>query len=240
MEELKTKILKYFEKLSFKEGGHQYQVDALPIKISVSGLIKKYKYPTDWKKVLKQTAERQGKTEKEISDSWNEAAAKGCSIGDKAHIFGEFYAIDRSLKAETGFDRAIQKFWNDLPEYIVPLILEVKMYHKKYMFAGTADILLYNTKTKQIYIGDYKTNKDLFKNYKSQKMQEPFNNLLCCSFNHYQLQLSFYQLLLEQIPGIKVAGRKLIWIKEDGTYLLYNTEDYTEILKQELKNNKND
>ena len=69
-------------------------------------------------------------------------------------------------------------------------------------------------------------------------MVEPFNDLLCCSFNHYQLQLSYYQILLEQIPGVKISGRKLIWIKEDGTYLLYNTEDYTEILKQELKTKK--
>lgn len=240
MEDLKYKILDYFKDLSFQEEGHQYLCNNLPvIKTSVSGLIKQYKHPTNWKEVLKKTAERYGKTEEEVSAEWKEAADIGCEIGNKAHIFGEFYALDRTLKPKTNFDRAIQKFWDDLPDHIEPLLLEVRMYHKDYMFAGTADILLYNKNSGKLYIGDYKTNRDLFKNFGNQKMTGPFKDLLCCSFNHYQLQLSYYQILLEQIPGIKISGRKLIWVKPDGTYLLYNLEDYTDILKQELKLTKN-
>lgn len=235
MEELKHKILDYFKELTFKEKEHQYLCNDLPLKISVSGLIKQYKHPVNWDLVLRNTAKKRGITIEEVSQEWKKAADIGCERGNKAHIFGEFHALDRTLEPKTGYDRAIMKFWEDLPEHIVPLILEVKMYHKQYMFAGTADILLYNTKNGNLYLGDYKTNGDLFKNFASQKMVEPFKDLLCCSFNHYQLQLSYYQILLEQIPGVKISGRKLIWIKEDGTYLLYNTEDYTEILKQELK-----
>ena len=29
-------------------------------------------------------------------------------------------------------------------------------------------------------------------------------------------------------------------VKNDGTYIMYDLEDFTDILKQELKNNKND
>lgn len=235
MENLKSDIKEFFKELSFEEEKHLYSLGDNPIKISVSGIIKKYKHPTDWKKVLKETAERQGKTEKEISEGWDNAAKIGCEIGNEAHHFGELYPFDRTLEPKTGFDKAIMRFWNDLPDYVVPLLLEIKMYHKGYLFAGTADILLYNTRTEKIIIGDYKTNKDLFKNYNRQKMTGPFKHLLCCPFNHYQLQLSFYQILLEQVPGIKISGRKLIWLKPDGTYLLYNLDDYTEELKQELK-----
>lgn len=238
MENLKADILEFFKDLGFKEDGHKYTLDTLTLKFSVSGLIKKYKYPTNWKKVLKESAEKQGLTEKEVSEGWDKAAKIGCDIGNKAHSFGELYPFNRDIEPKTGFDKAIQKFWNDLPDYIVPFLLEVKMYHKGFLFAGTADILLYNTRTGKIIIGDYKTNKDLFKNYKGQKMQGPFSHLLCCPFNHYQLQLSFYQILLEQIPGIEVAGRKLIWLKPNGDYLLYNLDDYTEVLKKELEVNK--
>ena len=146
----------------------------------------------------------------------------------------EGYVVDRTHKSMSGFDDAIKKFWADLPDYIVPLLLEIRMYHKKYMFAGTADILLYNTRTGQIYIADYKTNKDLFKNYQGQRMTGPFSHLLCSPFNHYKLQLSYYQILLEQI-GIKVSGRKLIWLKKEGDYLLYNLDDYSDVLRTELE-----
>lgn len=61
-----------------------------------------------------------------------------------------------------------------------------------------------------------------------------FNNLLDNPFNHYQLQLSFYQILFEQ-SGFKVSSRKLIWLLDDGTYKMYNMDDYTQQLKEQLK-----
>lgn len=237
MEKLKSNIKEFFRELSFEEKQHLYSLNNNPIKISVSGIIKKYKYPTDWSVVLKNKAKKEGKSQKEISDDWNNAAKLGCDIGNEAHYFGELYPFDRTLKPKTGFDVAIMKFWNDLPSHVVPFLLEIKMYHKEFLFAGTADILLYNTKTGKIIIADYKTNKDLFKNYNKQKMTGPFSHLLCCPFNHYQLQLSFYQILLEQIPGIEVTGRKLIWLKSTGDYSMYSLDDYTKELKEELKNN---
>lgn len=64
-----------------------------------------------------------------------------------------------------------------------------------------------------------------------------FDNLLDSPYNKYQLQLSFYQILLEQI-GLKVSSRKLIWLRPTGKYELYNTEDYTDVLRDWLKNNE--
>ena len=75
------------------------------------------------------------------------------------------------------------------------------------------------------------------KNFKGKKMLSLFDDLLDMPLNHYQLQLSFYQILFEQI-GLKVEGRKIIWLKPDGEYDMYDTEDYTGILKEYLKHNK--
>ena len=110
------------------------------------------------------------------------------------------------------------------------------MYHKELMYAGTLDILCYNKNTGEYIILDYKTNKDLFKNFKEKKLLKPFDNLLDNPFNKYQLQLSFYQILIEQIDFIKISSRKIIWIKPNGNYQLYDTEDYTEQLKQYYNN----
>jgi hypothetical protein len=46
------------------------------------------------------------------------------------------------------------------PEWIVPVGVEIKMYHKVFRLPGTADILLF-TKNQEYIIVDYKTNKRL-------------------------------------------------------------------------------
>ena len=88
------------------------------------------------------------------------------------------------------------------------------MYHKEYLFGGTLDLLLYDTIQEGYIIGDYKTNKDLFKNYRGQTLKDEFSFLLQNSFNIYQLQLSLYQILLEQLSDIKVIKRKNYMGKE--------------------------
>ena len=235
MIEIKNKIHEYFKALNFREEGHQYLVEDLPIKISVSGLIKQYKHYTDWDSVRKNVAFKRGISEAEVEAEWKAAADRGCSTGTEAHLFGEDYVYNRSLEPKNGYQMAIKKFWEELPDFIVPLALEVKMYHKEYMFAGTADILLYDTRDGSIHIADYKTNKDLFKSFLGQRMSGPFFHLVCSPYNHYQLQLSYYQILIEQILGIKIKSRTIIWVKPDGEYENYILDDYTEILKNELK-----
>ena len=93
----------------------------------------------------------------------------------------------------------------------------------------------FDTKTQSYIIADYKTNKDLLKNYKGKTMIGPFSHLLDNPLNHYVIQLSYYQLLLEQV-GVKVSKRVIIWLGLDGNYQLFNTEDVTDILKQQLNN----
>lgn len=235
MEKLRVQILDYFKGLEFKENTHKYSFNSKPIKISVSGLIKNFYEEFDSHTISLRIAERDGLQQKDILKEWENTGKKASKRGNKAHTFGENYPFNKSLVATDKLEEAIVKFWYDLPSYIEPVIMELQMFHKEFMFAGTADILLYNTVTDTFIIGDYKTNKDLFKNFKGKKMTGVFNNLLDNPFNHYQLQLSFYQILFEQC-GLKVSSRKLIWLLDDGTYNMYNMEDYTQELKQQLKN----
>lgn len=237
MEGIKIQILEYFKGLEFKEDIHQYMFHSKPIKISVSGLIKNYHKPFDTHNISLSIAKRDKRKQEDVIKEWDDAATTGINIGNKAHLFGEVYPFNRNLKPSTKFDEAIVKFWNDLPEHIIPIIMELRMFHKEYMFAGTADILLYNTITGSFIIGDYKTNKDLFKNFKEQKMLGSFSDLIECPFNKYKLQLSYYQMLFEQ-TGLKVSARKLIWLLPDGTYKMYDLEDYSRVLKEDFKNNK--
>ena len=97
--------------------------------------------------------------------------------------------------------------------------------------AGTADIILYNKQTNKFIIADYKTNKDLFKNFKGKKLKAPFNNLLDSPFDKYNIQLSMYQILFE-LTGYEVENRFIIWLKPDAEYEIYYTQD----LRKEINN----
>jgi len=234
MEDTKRKILDFFRGLEFDKDSHSYSVEENKISASVSKLISSFVEPFDTYNISLRVAKKRGISQKEVLSEWNKKRDLACTIGTDTHLFGEFYPFNKHLKPKNKLEEAVVKFWNDLPNHVVPLMMELQMYHKDYLFAGTTDIVLYNKETDKIILGDYKTNENLFKNYRGKKMLYPFDNLLDNPFNKYQLQLSFYQILFEQ-TGLEVSSRKLIWLRPTGNYELYNTEDYTELLKEYLK-----
>lgn len=232
---MEKQLKEFFKDLSFREKEHKYSIGGKDLNFSVSGLIKQYCPPFNTESISRGVAKSRGISQAQVIQEWDEIRIEACDRGHRVHVFGEFYPYDRTLKPKCKQEEAVAKFWEDLPDFLVPVVMELRMYHKEYMFAGTADILLYNTKTKKYIIADYKTNKDLFKNHKGQRLLEPFSHLLDMPFSKYTLQLSYYQILLEQ-AGIEVSHRKIVWVKPDGNYYLYDTEDITGILNYELKN----
>ena len=232
--ELLQRIQQPFNKLSFEETKHKYYVEGTPLSKSVSALIGEFYEHFDVEQVAPYSAAKAGVTTEEILKQWADINQESRDRGHRVHAFGEIYQFNRNLKPSCPQEEAIVKFWQDVPEHILSLAAELRMYHFKHLFAGTADIILFDTKTQTYIIADYKTNKDLLKNYKGKTMLGPFSHLLDNPLNHYAIQLSYYQLLLEQV-GVKVSKRIIIWLGLDGNYQLFNTEDVTDILKQQLK-----
>lgn len=228
-------IKNYFKDLNFEEEGHRYTIKDRRLKRSVSNLISDHYEPFPEFEASKNKARKLKTSQEEMLRQWKEKRDKSCIDGSRVHLFGEKYMFNRTLKPNEPKEEAIVKFYNDLPDFIVPAIAEVTAYHKELLFAGTVDVLVYNKQIGKFLILDFKTNTDLFKNYAGKKMLGVFNNLLDNPFNHYQIQLSLYQILLEQVPGIEIAGRKVIWLLPDGNYQLYDTKDYTKELKEYYK-----
>lgn len=139
---------------------------------------------------------------------------------------------------------AVVKFWNDLPKCIVPIAAENKVFivNDDYAYSGTFDILFYydatldgKTDSKSgLMVFDYKTNVDLYKNFKGKKLLKPFDELLDMSLNIYKLQLTAYQLCLENI-GMKIIARRLIWLKPNAVYEKIPLESYTTELDLALR-----
>lgn len=237
MNKMDIQFLEFFKDLEFNEEEHKYFLFGKQLKISVSGLVKNFEKKVNFEEIAQRKDIANDLLIGTTSNLWNTKKEVACEKGTKVHLFGELYPFNRHLKPRNKYEEAIVNFWNDIPSHIIPVIVELRMYHKKYLFAGTADIILYNTLTKKFIIADYKTNEDLFKNFNGKTLKAPFEKLLDNPFSKYELQLSFYQILLEQL-GIEVYERKIIWLKEDATYSMYNTEDYTVILNEYLKNNE--
>lgn len=225
----------FFRDVVFSEEGHRYFYKGEPILLSASKVFHKFVEPFDAEGIARSICAKSGKDPVELIKEWNTKSQEACDLGTSVHSFGEKYAINRTLKPKNGYEQAIVNFWKTVPDFIKIVSLEQIMYHFEYKYAGTADIILINEKTGKFIIGDYKSNANIFKNYKGKRMLKPFNNLLDMPFNHYQLQLSLYQMLLEQINGVEVSIRRLIWLLPDGTFKLLDTDDYTGILKKELK-----
>ena len=240
----------YTNKLVFLEGPHEYYLDCVQY-MCVSDVTHKYK-PTNGKQMAENCVKKwqreqdpsykyYGMSVEEILAQWAIKSGNACDFGTEVHAFGEsmfYYMIGEpekilpecTNKFKNGLpyptnpqEEAIVKFWNDLPETIVPVLAETKVFNRNGTpYAGTFDILFYfvneqNPSKSGLVIFDYKTNEDLYKNYRQQKLLWPFNDMLDMSHSYYTLQLGCYQIPLENL-GYKIVGRRLIWVKPDGTY----------------------
>lgn len=199
----------------------------------------------------------------EILELWKKISDESCKHGTETHEFGEsaFYYMtgqyDRILPAyadrlteDGGFkailpkEEAIVKFYEDIPVCIVPILAETKVFveYEKAGYAGTFDILFYydaeldgkNKEKSGLLCLDWKTNQDLYKNFKDERLLPPFNGLLDMPLSLYKLQLSAYENALYKI-GMNVVGRRILWLKPDSEYEKINLESYREQLDNELK-----
>lgn len=227
-------IEKNFGGLIMDAPTHKYYLKDKPLEGSVSSQIKDFYTPFDSKTKSKEMEIPGFKSQQDFLDEWAAINKEAIDRGHRVHNFGERYAFDKTLVPSCPQEKALVKFWDELPAFIQPVFVEAMMYHHEFLFPGTADLLLLDLRDGSIIIADYKTNKDIFKNFQGQTLLAPFEQYLDSPFNHYQIQLSFYQLLLEQ-TGLKVKERKIIYLKLDGEYEIWNTEDLTNTLKQHLK-----
>lgn len=90
---------------------------------------------------------------------------------------------------------------------------------------GTADILFYEEnlifpEDSGFVIGDWKTNKELEKEYTVKndiRMKYPMEKFKDTALSHYTLQFNMYQKMFESV-GLNIIDRRLIWLKDDGSY----------------------
>ena len=144
-------------------------------------------------------------------------------------------------------EEAVEKFLDALPPSYHLVLNETRVYSGKNSDAsrnlsqqvcGTFDMLYYydgggKPEKAGFVIFDYKTNKCLESEFNlrfGKYLQKPFDDFVEQDLSLYTIQLSLYALMLEDI-GLKVIDRKLIWLKEDGTFEKKTVPDVTEKLR---------
>lgn len=237
IEDFNERARKYFFGLSFKEDTHEYFVDNRKVPTSVSGVVKSFVIPTDFAAIAKAIDRRDNLPPGTTAAIWQKKNNKACLDGSDTHDYAENYE-EKNLIADTKKKEAVNRFWEDLEQkfpgrYFI-VAKECRMYHWRYDFSGTDDTTLFDTWTNTLVISDYKTNEDLFKNHAGNLLDEPFDTFLDCPFNHYQIQLNLYQILLCQLE-YRISERWIIWLLPDGTFKKYDVIDLTPILVEYLE-----
>ena len=249
-EDYKKTIARIFKDLVFEEERHLYWLKGKRLP-SVTGILKKHEEVFDADKVIS----RSGKTLIELSAAkqtrlrgeqvsvhqlrheWQTTCKDGCELGTETHDYMEYY---NGIKhPDTPQKKAGVKFltWllsekienTTLPRYTI-LFRELRMYSRRFMYAGTADLVLLDNLTGKLIIVDYKTNKDLWKTWKY--LKEPFDYLESNPYNKYQLQFSYYQIILDEMTPYETSERWLIYLQADEQFKKYDTWDFTNELKE--------
>ena len=119
-----------------------------------------------------------------------------------------------------------------MPDWLVPVVKECRLYNHRHGYAGTLDLLCYDRKCGLPVLLDWKTNETLDKGHFN-RMKAPFGHLWDISLSHYKIQQSLYQIRLEDL-GFRLAGRWLLHIDSVGIFTPVAIESYADVLRREL------
>jgi len=246
VEEIRKQIVQEYSGLRFEEGVHLYFWKDTRVKKSVSGKVEEVVPPFDeqyWSKACENRNNYVGMSAHQIIHKWQTTNQMACELGTNTHNFLEHYKGNQN--PSTPQEEAGVKFLKWLMtatfykdgikcrKYTI-ISKELRAYSKRFKFAGTMDLPVYDHELGGIVIFDYKTNGDLFKTFGY--MLGPFSHMLNHPFNHYQLQLSYYSILLEEI-GLRVIDRQIVYLMADAEYRCFSLEDYSEDIVKYLTRN---
>lgn len=242
-------IYSCFKDLRFEERRHLYNVDIegkvvyLP---SVSSFVNKFspkfnenkKVGYQNKTLLELSANKASRergeviTTTQLKAEWIKKNVDACKLGTDTHNFLEHYT---GIQTPTiGQEKAGIGYIKSLKDRYRISFRELRAYSKEFLYAGTMDLPLEVIEGNTFEVADYKTNGDLFKAY--DYLYAPFENLDSSPYNKYQIQLSYYQIMLEEV-GLTVTNRRLVHLREDATFKVYDLEDLTGILRDYMKHN---
>lgn len=231
--------IKYYDdsNFSFNEEAHAYTLDG-KIVYGVTSFLNRFVKPFDSDYWSKKKADAAGIPQAELLKQWDDKRDRSCELGHNVHAWIEnFYEKnDETLTKDAEANERVvkfQKIYESKLKQLESVASELRVFSRKYSIAGTIDkVYLWEG---NIIVGDWKTNKKIKtdKDFCFGKLLYPFERHKENELNKYSLQLSLYQLLLEE-AGIYSDYAFICHIPGDGEAKIYKTKDFRAELRTYL------
>lgn len=232
-----TKELAVFNRITFFEKTHSYCIDNAPTNApSTTRLLKRFKKEFNKEEAAARVAKRMNLSTQTVLATWEEENLYSTTIGSILHKYVENFYCNKRVE----YDGVISSKLSATDKQNIALNLPILVKHFQNFYeenshllcirseavlgdindtkvCGMTDLLVYNTKTDQIEVLDFKTNKKI-EHSKYGNLLYPFDDMCEGEINEYTIQLNTYQYFIEKYTNIKISNRKIIWInsKQDN------------------------
>jgi len=207
--------------------------------ISVTGVIEKQFKPFNKMMISKWLANNTQKyahlTAEQIRQQWDDQKNKATRIHHEIEKYiksGNQPMLKYAKNGVSWFEEENKNFGNEC-------FSEVIVFSDEHEIAGTIDLLIYNEEKDGCYIFDWKTTNKMNDRGKNYGIKNATKNIKDSKFNTYELQLSFYRYLLQEMHGIKVLRQYILHIEPDDVNCIscnYKKNTITSILNSFEKN----
>jgi len=229
--EILLEKLKYYQdkNFTFDEAAHVYTLDG-KIVYGVTSFLNRFVKPFDSDYWSKKKADDEGITQEEMLKRWDDKRDRSCELGHNVHDWIEHFYENNVTKPtkDAEANERIEKFkliYESKLKNLESIGSEIRIFSRKYNIAGTIDKLyLWEG---QVIVGDWKTNKQIKtdKDFCFGKLLYPFEKYKENELNKYSLQISLYQLLLEE-AGIESDYGFICHIPGEGEAKIYKLKDF--------------
>ena len=250
--------LSIFNNIKYYDEPHTYYIGDKKM-TSATQLISKFKQKFDSNYWSEKKAEERGITQEEILKEWKDKSEYSCEKGNLFHEYAENYLNNKIFPypeervkrilgnndVKEDYDKLLilfNKFYEESYSKLIPIKSEVIVGDEELEICGMVDQLFWNSKSEELQIWDWKTNKAIKRNNKWQQFKEPLSHLDVCEFNTYSLQLSLYRYIIEKNTNLKLGDSYIVWFNEKNTnYEPIKCRDYrNEVIEMLKEHNKND
>lgn len=249
--------LSIFNNIKFYEKEHIYYIDGVKL-TSATQLIGKYKEKFDADYWAERKSIELDKPKEEILKEWDYKREFACEKGILLHNYAENYINNKlypysstNVIAKFGKDelepiftklkKLFDKFYDDSYSKLIPIKSELVVGDEELGIGGMVDQLFWNTKSDELQIWDWKTNKKIKNSNKWQKFKKPIDHLEVCELNTYSLQLSLYKFIIEKNTSLKLGDCYIVWLNEKNEkYEIFKCHDFTKEIKLIIEDFNND
>lgn len=211
---------------------------------AVTGLIKALEPVFDLNGIVsRRVARKNNKSQAEVLAEWKEKRDVGRELGTALHeyIAGILNHDPRDpiegLSDKSASMRQFDRFWQTAVDQFTVTWVEKSVASDYLKVRGRVDALLYNTKTTQHHIVDWK--RGAFSSKGWDPLAPPFGDLLNSPLVLGGLQTSIYRVLIEHYTGVELGESYLVFLSE-FTYTAKLMPDFRERVKRWLLTGVND